>query len=65
VKCDDRCSPLCRAPGICPATLHERHGPVLELNRVAKEESSATRLLGKKIPEILLRLVGFGDLVLQ
>ena len=51
-----------RAP---PTTLHKRHGPILELNRVAKEESLAAWQLGKKIPEILLRLVGFGYVGLQ
>jgi hypothetical protein len=32
---------------------------------VTEEESSASRRLGKKIPEILLRLVGFGYVGLQ
>ena len=48
-----------------PAPLHERHSPILELNRVAIEKSLATRRLGKKIPEILLRLVGFSYVGLQ
>jgi hypothetical protein len=57
--------PLRRAAGICPPTLHERHSPILEPNRVTEEDSLATRRLGKKIPEILLRLVGFSYVVLQ
>ena len=50
---------------ICPPTFYEHHGPILELNRLARPESLAAGRLGKKITKILLRLVGVGDLGLQ
>ena len=46
---------------ICPRTLHENDGPIIELNRVTR---LATRRLGKKISKILLRLMRLSDLSL-
>jgi hypothetical protein len=46
---------------LCSTALYENNGPIIELNRVNR---LALRRLGKKISEILLRLVGFSDLSL-
>ena len=56
---------LRRAADFCPTMLYERHGPIVELNRLAQPESLAAGRLSKKITKILLRLVSVGDLGLQ
>ena len=45
--------------------LHKHDPPIVELNRMTKEESLAARLLCEKVMEVLLRLVRFGYLGLQ
>jgi hypothetical protein len=56
---------LRRASDFCSTTLYERHGPIVEPNRLAQPESLAAGRLSKKITKILLRLVSFGDFGLQ
>jgi hypothetical protein len=51
-----------RTANLCRRTLYKNDGSIVELNRVSR---LATRWLGKKISEILLRLVGLSDLGLQ
>jgi hypothetical protein len=50
---------------ICPSALHERHGPIIELNRVTEHKGWPAGGLDEKTTEFLLRLVSFRDLGLQ
>jgi hypothetical protein len=50
------------AADVCRKTLYKNDGPVVELNRVTR---LASRWLGKKMSEILLRFVILSDLSLQ
>ena len=56
---------LRRAADFCSTALYERHGPIIELNRVAERKGWPAGGLDEKTTEFLLRLVRFSDFGLQ